>query len=162
MQHRPLEKYLSSEKLSLFCESATSGRRDMHFIWPTELLPGRSKRLVLGGRQRYIPIYNFPNTHLQWCYFQYIHYYSHRFPAGLPSQVIPFWDPDCFHFSLLFLHFNSTFLSLHIFWLIISVALSSPVLHRCPHPCNTQIQVPMLHLGNFPFIAVASAGVLWH
>lgn len=53
VQHRPLEcyleKYLSCEKMSLFCESARRGTWDVHNIWPRELLPGRCKTLVLGA-----------------------------------------------------------------------------------------------------------------
>lgn len=55
VQQRPLtynlEKYLGCEKLSLICESARRGRWDVHVIWPTELLPGRSKTLVLGANK---------------------------------------------------------------------------------------------------------------
>lgn len=88
------------------------------------------------GQGEVIPIYHFPNINLPLVLFPVHPYYSHRFPAGLPSQIIPFWHPDCSHSSLLFLHLNSTFVCLHILWLIISVTLSSPLLHRCPCPCN--------------------------
>lgn len=102
------------------------------------------------GQGKVIPIYHFPNINLPLVLFPVHPYYSHRFPAGLPSQIIPFWHPDCSHSSLLFLHFNSTFVCLHILWLVISVTLSS-LLHRCPCPCNNSDPAPNAPFRQFSF-----------
>lgn len=78
VQHRPLMCYL--EKLSLCCESARRGRWDVHIIWPTELLPGRSKTLVLAV----IPLYHFLNRNPPRVLFP-VHPYHSQIPQW-PSQ----------------------------------------------------------------------------
>lgn len=148
MQHRPQtcnQKYLISEKLSVFRIShKRQARQTFHLAY--RIISWQEQKTCSRGQAKVISIYKFPNINPLVVLFPVHPYYSHRFPAGLPSHIIPFWDLVCSHFSLLFLHYNSAFLCLHSCWLRVSVTLFSPVLLCFPHPCNTQIQLLMPHL----------------